>query len=220
MTGGLSRGGKLLANVSGGPHNDYAGHVFWDMDTWIMPPIMMFYPDMARTMIDSRLRVLPAVKVRAKASGYEGAQFPWEQAFTGNQHRHITALTLLLPQTIYHSACSASFLFGLMFAFERLRNMSMEASIRLPDSRDCWRRTISTSLSCRLFHDTRSGTTGQWRDRPSSRNCAFLEEPGSEVYRGRLRYNRFLIFIVMILFNFFIVFTALMKVKTFKQLPL
>lgn len=103
MTGGLSRGGKLLANVSGGPHNDYAGHVFWDMDTWIMPPIMMFYPDMARTMIGSRLRVLPAVKVRAKASGYEGAQFPWEQAFTGNQHRHITALTLLLPQTICHS---------------------------------------------------------------------------------------------------------------------
>lgn len=97
MTGGLSRGGKLLPNVSGGPHNDYAGHVFWDMDTWIMPPIMMFYPDMARTMIGSRLRVLPAVKVRAKASGYEGAQFPWEQAFTGNQHMHITALTLLLP---------------------------------------------------------------------------------------------------------------------------
>lgn len=101
MTGGLSRGGKLLPNVSGGPHNDYAGHVFWDMDTWIMPPIMMFYPDMARTMIGSRLRVLSAVKERAKASGYEGARFPWEQAFTGSQHRHTIALTLLLPQTIF-----------------------------------------------------------------------------------------------------------------------
>lgn len=92
ITGGLSRGGKLLSNVSGGPHNDYAGHVFWDMDTWIMPPIMMFYPDMARTMICSRLRVLPAVKERTKANGYKGAQFPWEQAFTGSQHRHIIAL--------------------------------------------------------------------------------------------------------------------------------
>lgn len=50
------------------------------------------YPDMARTMIGSRLRVLPAVKERTKASGYEGAQFPWEQAFTGSQHRHIIAL--------------------------------------------------------------------------------------------------------------------------------
>ncbi|XP_048733983.2 protein-glucosylgalactosylhydroxylysine glucosidase-like isoform X1 [Ostrea edulis] len=81
--GGLSRGGKLFANVSGGPHNDYAGHVFWDMDTWIMPPIMMFFPDMARTMIGSRLRVLPVVKKRAQKNGYQGAQFPWEQAFTG-----------------------------------------------------------------------------------------------------------------------------------------
>ncbi|XP_061165726.1 protein-glucosylgalactosylhydroxylysine glucosidase-like [Saccostrea echinata] len=81
--GGLSRGGKLLANVSGGPHNDYAGHVFWDMDTWIMPPVMMFFPDMARTMIGARLRVHPAVKERARENGFQGAQFPWEQAFTG-----------------------------------------------------------------------------------------------------------------------------------------
>lgn len=91
-TGGLSRGGKLLPNVSGGPRNDYAGHVFWDMDTWIMPPIMMFYPDMARMMIGSRIRVLPVVRERARANGFQGAQFPWEQAFTG---RELDAVPLL-----------------------------------------------------------------------------------------------------------------------------
>ena len=55
------------------------------MDTWIMPPIMMFYPDMARMMIGSRIRVLPVVRERARANGYQGAQFPWEQAFTGRE---------------------------------------------------------------------------------------------------------------------------------------
>lgn len=115
--GGLSRGGKLLPNVSGGPHNDYAGHVFWDMDTWIMPPVMMFYPDMARTMIDSRLRVLPVVKEKARASGYEGAQFPWEQAFTGYEtcpwkpasdyQIHVTA-DVSLSLRHYLAACSST----------------------------------------------------------------------------------------------------------------
>jgi hypothetical protein len=42
-SGGLSRGGKINPNKTGGPSNDYAGHVFWDMDTWILPPIMIFH---------------------------------------------------------------------------------------------------------------------------------------------------------------------------------
>lgn len=81
--GGLSRGGLLYPERPGGPRNDYAGHVFWDMDTWIMPPIMMFHPSMARNMIEARLRVLDQAKINARASGYKGAKFSWEQASTG-----------------------------------------------------------------------------------------------------------------------------------------
>jgi hypothetical protein len=81
--GGLSRGGLLYPDRPGGPRNDYAGHVFWDMDTWVMPPMLMFHPEMARYMIEARTRVLPQAKANAKAKGLEGAKFPWEQASTG-----------------------------------------------------------------------------------------------------------------------------------------
>ncbi|XP_077981915.1 protein-glucosylgalactosylhydroxylysine glucosidase-like [Glandiceps talaboti] len=81
--GGLPRGGKIRLESKGGPYNDYAGHVFWDMDTWIMPPIMMFFPEMAARMIESRLRVLDVVEEHATETGYEGVRFPWEQCYTG-----------------------------------------------------------------------------------------------------------------------------------------
>ncbi|XP_070563897.1 LOW QUALITY PROTEIN: protein-glucosylgalactosylhydroxylysine glucosidase-like [Ptychodera flava] len=81
--GGLPRGGKVKLDSKGGPYNDYAGHVFWDMDTWIMPPIMMFFPKMATRMIESRVRVLDVVEEYANETGYEGVRFPWEQCYTG-----------------------------------------------------------------------------------------------------------------------------------------
>lgn len=80
----MSRGGLLVPDRPGGGHNDYAGHVFWDMDTWMLPPIMLFHPDMAKRMIGSRSRVLNQVKKNAEEAGYKGAKFPWEQATTGD----------------------------------------------------------------------------------------------------------------------------------------
>ena len=82
-SGGLSRGGLLVPEKPGGGHNDYAGHVFWDMDTWMMPSIMLLHPDMGRQMITSRTRVLEQVKQNSIEAGYKGAKFPWEQATTG-----------------------------------------------------------------------------------------------------------------------------------------
>lgn len=76
----------MYPDKPGGPHNDYAGHIFWDMDTWVMPPIMIFHPAMARRMIGSRIRVLDQSKRNAEMNGYRGAKFPWEQASTGENH--------------------------------------------------------------------------------------------------------------------------------------
>lgn len=81
--GGLSRGGKINATYFGGPYNDYAGHVFWDMDTWIMPPIMMLHPEAGKIMITSRARVRDVVLQHAINTGYKGVRYPWEQAVTG-----------------------------------------------------------------------------------------------------------------------------------------
>jgi hypothetical protein len=81
--GGLARGGIVEPNKTT-PYNDYLGHVFWDMDTWIMPAVLMFQTHMARLMIQSRIRVLDTAADNAAGSGYGGVRFPWEQAFTGS----------------------------------------------------------------------------------------------------------------------------------------
>ena len=51
----------------------------------MMPPIMVFHPEMARMMISSRTRVLDRVKQNARESGHVGVKFPWEQATTGKK---------------------------------------------------------------------------------------------------------------------------------------
>ncbi|ELU12915.1 hypothetical protein CAPTEDRAFT_112806, partial [Capitella teleta] len=82
---GLSPGKFLVLSYTDiyWSYNDYAGHVFWDMDTWIMPPIMQLYPDKAPIMISARTRVLDVAQQYAVETGYEGARYPWEQAYTG-----------------------------------------------------------------------------------------------------------------------------------------
>jgi len=76
---GLSPGG--LPN--GANATDYQGHVFWDMETWMYPPILVFRPDLARDMLSYRISRMDEAKKRAELGGYSGARFPWESAFTG-----------------------------------------------------------------------------------------------------------------------------------------
>ncbi|CAL1536284.1 unnamed protein product [Lymnaea stagnalis] len=76
---GLSPGG--LAH--GSADMDYLGHVFWDQDTWMFPPIALLHPDIGRTIVSTRSRTLPTAKLAAQRTGYDGARYPWESAFTG-----------------------------------------------------------------------------------------------------------------------------------------
>lgn len=80
----------------------YNGHVFWDAETWMFPPLLVLRPELAESMVDYRTdRLRPALK-RAAAYGYRGAMFPWESddwgeestptfALTGPFEHHITA---------------------------------------------------------------------------------------------------------------------------------
>lgn len=56
----------------------YAGHVFWDSDTWIFPALLLLHPERAKSLLAFRERTLPAAQARARARGFEGAMFPWE----------------------------------------------------------------------------------------------------------------------------------------------
>lgn len=56
----------------------YYGHVFWDADTWMFPPLLVTHPDIARSLVAFRGRTLPAARRNAKANGFRGAMYPWE----------------------------------------------------------------------------------------------------------------------------------------------
>ncbi|XP_029642302.1 protein-glucosylgalactosylhydroxylysine glucosidase isoform X2 [Octopus sinensis] len=62
---------------------DYGGHVFWDQDIWMFPPILMFNADLAKVLMKTRTRTLDAARARAAMNGHKGAMYPWESAQTG-----------------------------------------------------------------------------------------------------------------------------------------
>ena len=56
----------------------YAGHVFWDSDTWMFPALLLLHPRRAESILAFRERTLQAARERARQHGFQGAMFPWE----------------------------------------------------------------------------------------------------------------------------------------------
>jgi trehalose/maltose hydrolase-like predicted phosphorylase len=56
----------------------YAGHIFWDSDSWVFPALVLLHPQRAKSLVDFRSRTLPAAEARARARGLRGAMYPWE----------------------------------------------------------------------------------------------------------------------------------------------
>lgn len=79
--GGLSPGG--LSN--GGDGQDYWGHVFWDQDVWMYPGIALFYPKLARSVLEYRVGTIAGARDNAQKQGYKGLKFPWESAVSGKE---------------------------------------------------------------------------------------------------------------------------------------
>jgi trehalose/maltose hydrolase-like predicted phosphorylase len=71
----------------------YNGHVFWDTELWMYPPLLMLQPEMAKSLLDYRFERLDAAKQNAFAHGYKGAMFPWESAEDGSEDTPVWALT-------------------------------------------------------------------------------------------------------------------------------
>ena len=71
----------------------YNGHVFWDTELWMFPPLLILQPDIARSLLDYRYERLYAAKQNAFAHGYRGAMFPWESAEDGSEDTPVWALT-------------------------------------------------------------------------------------------------------------------------------
>jgi trehalose/maltose hydrolase-like predicted phosphorylase len=92
--------------------NGYNGHVFWDAETWMYPPLLTFWPDIARDgVLRYRSNHLQGAQSKAKSypgMNWKGAMFPWESAFSGIEVCPTWAPTGLLEQHITGDIAFAS----------------------------------------------------------------------------------------------------------------
>lgn len=71
----------------------YNGHVFWDTELWMFPPLLVLQPQIAKSLLEYRYERLDAARQKAFAHGYEGAMFPWESDDAGQESTPVWALT-------------------------------------------------------------------------------------------------------------------------------
>lgn len=75
----VSVGAKTLSGLG------YKGHVFWDTELFIVPPLILSHPDIARNLLMYRFHNLAGARRKATENGFEGAMYPWESTDTGEE---------------------------------------------------------------------------------------------------------------------------------------
>ncbi len=83
----------------------YNGHVFWDTELWMYPPLLVMQPAIAKSLLEYRYQRLEAAKKNALSHGFKGAMFPWESSAKGTEDTPVWALTGPFQQHI--SGCVA-----------------------------------------------------------------------------------------------------------------
>lgn len=72
---------------------NYNGHIFWDTELWMYPPLLLLNQDIARSLVNYRSDRINKAKQKAINFGYKGAMFPWESDDTGEEATPAWALT-------------------------------------------------------------------------------------------------------------------------------
>jgi protein-glucosylgalactosylhydroxylysine glucosidase len=62
---------------------NYLGHVFWDQETWMYPPVLLMHAELSWMLLETRYRTIAAALNNANMTGYRGLRYPWESAVTG-----------------------------------------------------------------------------------------------------------------------------------------
>ncbi|GAA0711517.1 hypothetical protein GCM10009430_01060 [Aquimarina litoralis] len=90
----FSRGDSDLSIAPMGlSSQNYNGHIFWDTELWMYPPLLVLNQDIARSLVNYRSDRLDVAKRKAINFGYKGAMFPWESDDTGEEATPAWALT-------------------------------------------------------------------------------------------------------------------------------
>lgn len=72
---------------------NYNGHIFWDTELWMYPPLLLLNQDIAKSLVNYRSDRIEKAKQKAINFGYQGAMFPWESDDTGEEATPAWALT-------------------------------------------------------------------------------------------------------------------------------
>jgi trehalose/maltose hydrolase-like predicted phosphorylase len=90
----FSRGDSNLSIAPMGlSSQNYNGHIFWDTELWMFPPLLLLNQDIARSLVNYRSDRLNKARQKAINFGYKGAMFPWESDDTGEEATPAWALT-------------------------------------------------------------------------------------------------------------------------------
>ena len=57
---------------------NYAGHAFWDSDSWVFPALLLLHPERAKPIVMFRHRTIGPAQERARQHGVKGTMYPWE----------------------------------------------------------------------------------------------------------------------------------------------
>jgi len=74
----VSVGGRALSGRA------YEGHVFWDVEIFMLPFYLHTCPDVARSLLLYRYHTLDGARRRARELGHAGACYAWESTVTGD----------------------------------------------------------------------------------------------------------------------------------------
>ncbi|CAF4568307.1 unnamed protein product [Rotaria sp. Silwood2] len=80
---GLSPGSLSRDGFDGPDDQDYVGHSFWDTEIWMFPPVLLFYPTLAKEILSYRIAMRESAADNTRLFGYEGWRILWESARTG-----------------------------------------------------------------------------------------------------------------------------------------
>ena len=81
----------------------YYGHIFWDADTYMLPPLLFMHPEMAKSIVMFRYNSLQSAEENAKKNNYKGAMYPWESDEIGEEST---------PYFAYQNAISENHIVG------------------------------------------------------------------------------------------------------------
>ncbi|MFH4967809.1 glycoside hydrolase family 65 protein [Gaetbulibacter sp. M240] len=90
----FSRGDSDLSIAPMGlSSQNYNGHIFWDTELWMFPPLLLFNEPIAKSLVNYRSDRLSKAKQKAVNFGFKGAMYPWESDDTGEEATPAWALT-------------------------------------------------------------------------------------------------------------------------------